>query len=227
MKIHFFGQSCFLIETEQERIIIDPYLTGNPLAPVGPDDIEVTAILLTHGHGDHLGDSVYLSKRDNATIVAPFELAKYCEAQGAITHPMHIGGGHQFQFGHVKLTQALHGSGIRTETGFIYGGNPCGFVLKTEGKILYHAGDTGLFGDMELIGQINALDLAMLPIGDNFVMGIDDAVRAVGMLKPKNVIPMHYNTREIMKQDPREFEEKVGKKSKVLIMNPGDTINLE
>lgn len=226
MNITFYGQSCFLIESAEHRIIIDPYLTGNPLAPLGPDDLEVTAILVTHGHGDHLGDGIYLSNKDNALLVAPFELAKYCETRGAFTHPMHIGGAHRFPFGRLQLTQALHGSGIQEGDGFIYAGNPCGYVLETEGRVLYHSGDTGLFGDMRLIGEIYDLDLAMIPIGDNFVMGIDDAVRAAGMLKAKNVVPMHYNTREIMRQDPVEFQNKVGKQANVIILNPGESTQL-
>lgn len=209
MKITFHGHACFSVENSKFKIIIDPFLSGNPLAKIKESEVNVDAILLTHGHGDHLGDALTIAKRSNALIIAPNELAIYCQNKGANVHPMHIGGAYQFEFGKVKLTPAWHGSAVIDGDEIIYTGNPCGFLLTIDGKTIYHAGDTGLFGDMELIGRLNTIDVALLPIGDNFVMGIDDAVEAVKMLKPKTVIPMHFDTFEVIKQDPNLFLKKV------------------
>ncbi|NMA02854.1 MAG: metal-dependent hydrolase [Clostridia bacterium] len=210
MKIIFHGHSCFTIEAEGKSVLIDPFITGNPLAKVDAQELKPDVILLTHGHGDHLGDAISIAKRTGALVIAPNELAVYCQMQGVENvHPMHIGGAYQFDFGKVKLTQALHGSAVIDDKTIQYTGNPCGFLLTMEEKTIYHAGDTGLFGDMELIGRLNQIDAALLPIGDNFVMGIDDAVEAVKMLKPNIVVPMHYDTFEVIKQDPNKFKDKV------------------
>lgn len=203
MKVTYHGHSCFLIEGSKHNVIFDPFLKDNPLAKIRPEDVKVDAILVSHGHLDHVGDAVEISKKNNATIIAPFELANYFQSKGAKSHPMHIGGAYNFPFGTVKLTIAHHGS--TTETGAV--GNPCGFILTMDNKVIYHAGDTGLFYDMKLIGELNNLDVALIPIGDNFTMGIPDALKAVEFLKPKIAIPMHYNTFDVIKQDPEEFIE--------------------
>ena len=208
MKLTYLSHSCFLLETGAHRLLIDPFLSGNPKAPVKAENAKCDFILISHGHGDHVGDAVAIAKRNNATIISNYEIATYCSKQGAKAHAMHIGGGHNFSFGRVKLTIAHHGSGYQTDEGFLYLGNPVGFLITAGGKTVYHAGDTGLFMDMQLIGQMNRIDVALLPIGDNFTMGIDDAAKAVEFLKPQVAIPMHYKTFEVIDVDPHEFARK-------------------
>jgi L-ascorbate metabolism protein UlaG (beta-lactamase superfamily) len=207
-RLTYFGHSAFLVEGEKGRIIIDPFLSGNPLAPVTPEEIRVGHVLLTHGHGDHLGDGIKIALDNKATIIAPFELAHYCQNQGAEVHPMHIGGSHAFGFGRVKLTIAHHGSMAPDGT---YTGSPCGFLITMDGKTLYHPGDTGLFLDMKLIGEMNDIDVAVLPIGDNFTMGIHDAVKAAEFLRANVAVPMHYRTFDLIEVDPEDFVAAVGK----------------
>ena len=218
----FLGQSCITIQDGDHKIIIDPFLTSNPLAIAKQEEIECSYVLLTHGHGDHFGDTVEIAKRNDATIIATYELASFCGSKGLKFHPMHIGGAHDFDFGRVKLTIAHHGGGAG-ENAEIYTGPPVGFLITIGGKTVYNAGDTGLFYDMKLIGEMNQIDLAFLPIGDNFTMGINDAVKAVEFLKPKKVVPVHYNTFPLIEQDPEEFAGKV-KTAEVVIMSPGDSI---
>lgn len=218
-KLTYLGHSAFYVEGSQGRIVIDPFLSGNPLAKTRPEEIKVDYVLLTHGHGDHIGDGIEIARADNATIIAPFELANYCASKGATVHPMHIGGAHNFPFGRVKLTIAHHGSAAPDGT---YTGNPCGFLITMDGKTLYHPGDTGLFYDMKLIGEMNKIDVAVLPIGDNFTMGIEDAVKATEFLQPRLVIPMHYKTFDVIDVDPNDFVRAVkakGFNSRVLGIN--------
>ena len=219
----FLGQSCITIQDGDHNIIIDPFLTGNPLAGAKQEEIVCSHVLLTHGHSDHFGDTIEIAKRNDATIIATYELASFCGTKGLKFHPMHIGGAHDFDFGRVKLTIAHHGGGFG-ENAEIYTGPPVGFLITMGGKTVYNSGDTGLFYDMKLIGEMNVIDLAFLPIGDNFTMGIDDAVKAVEFLKPKKVVPVHYNTFPLIEQDPEEFAGKV-KTAEVVIMNPGDSID--
>jgi L-ascorbate metabolism protein UlaG (beta-lactamase superfamily) len=228
MKITFLGHAGFLLAGEM-NILIDPFLTGNPVATVTPDELTADLIFVSHGHGDHLGDAISLAKKTGATIVSVFEIATYCSKYGVQTHPMHIGGSNRFGPVMVKLTPALHGSGLPAGDGSIqYLGNPCGFIFTLDGKTIYHSGDTGLFGDMELIGKRNPVDLAMLPIGDNFTMGMEDALEAVKLIKPNVVIPMHYNTWPVIAQNPREFKENVEKETpaRVIILEPGESYEL-
>ena len=205
----YLSHSAFRLETGRHRLLFDPFLTGNPLAPVSADAMECDFIIVTHGHGDHVGDALSIAKRNNATIIANFEIATWLGRQGAKTHGLSIGGGHDFPFGRVKLTIAHHGSGYETEDGILYMGSPAGVLVTVEGKTLYHAGDTALFLDMKLIGEMNAIDVALLPIGDNFTMGVDDAVKATEFLRPRKVVPMHYDTFDIIHSDPKAFASKV------------------
>lgn len=208
----YYGHSCFTVECEGMTLVIDPFITGNPHTPVSRDELKVDYVLLSHGHPDHLGDGIAIAKRCAAPVIAPFELATYCERQGAQAHPMHIGGGYNFPFGRVKLTIAVHGSGLPTDEGILYLGNPCGFCISSGGKTIYHAGDTGLFLDMKLIGELETIDVALLPIGGNFTMDIDDALMAAEFLNARMVIPMHYDTFDLIKADPADFAGKAGKR---------------
>jgi len=207
MKITFHGHSCIQIETENHSLIIDPFLTGNPVAKISPDQVKVDYILLTHGHNDHFGDAIEIAQKNNATIIAPFELGTYVSWKGCKSHPMHIGGAYQFDFGKVKYTHAFHGSSYVEEEGqqITYLGMPGGILLTIDGKTIYHAGDTGLFSDMKMLGDLNQIHLAFLPIGDNFTMGPEDALIAAEWLKAEKVIPIHYNTFSLIKQDGNQF----------------------
>lgn len=207
MKLTYLGHSCILIETASHTLIVDPFLTGNPAAAAQASEIHVDYVLLTHGHGDHVGDGFEIAKRCDAVVIAPNELAVYAGWQGCKTHAMHIGGAFTFDFGRVKLTPALHGSGyeLHDTKQIVYMGMPAGFLLTLEGKTIYHAGDTALFGDMRLIGERNAIDLAILPIGDNFTMGPEDAHTAAEWLRPRKVLPVHYNTFPLIAQDGEAF----------------------
>ena len=225
MKITWYGHSCFLIKTAKSTLLIDPFLSGNTMAPVGPEQVEAEYILLTHGHGDHLGDTVAIAKRCAATVVANFEICNWLLRQGVKdTHAQHLGGGFDYPWGRLQLTMALHGSSMPDGS---YGGNPCGLLLTMEGKAIYHAGDTGLFSDMKLIGEAG-LDLAILPIGDNFTMGPTDALRAVQFVQPKQVIPIHYDTFPLIRQSAEDWALRVEAltTSRVLVMSPGQTLEL-
>jgi len=223
--VQYLSHSCFLVKAGGRTLLIDPFFTGNPKATVKAADVETDYVLLSHGHGDHLGDGLEIAKRCNATIIAANELAIYCSAKGANTHPMHIGGGWNFDFGRVKLTIAHHSSAAGSN-GLEYTGNPCGFLVMAEGKTLYHAGDTGLFYDMKLIGEMHPVDLALLPIGDNFTMGVDDAIKAVELMRPKQVVPMHYDTFDLIKADPQRFASGAGRYgAKVTILKVGESLS--
>lgn len=219
----FLGHSCVTLTEGDHRLIIDPFLTGNDKATVKPEEIEVDHVLITHGHGDHVGDGISIAKRCGATVIANNELAHMVGKEGVNFHPMHIGGAHEFPFGRVKLTIAHHGGGYGADAS-IYTGPPVGFLVTIGGKTVYHTGDTGLFLDMKLIGEMNQIDLLFLPIGDNFTMGIDDAAKAVEFLHPRKVVPMHYDTFDVIKADPKVFASKV-KDCQVIILNPGDSID--
>jgi L-ascorbate metabolism protein UlaG (beta-lactamase superfamily) len=226
MKVSYHGHSVVKIETEGKTILIDPFITGNGLTDLSVDDLKVDVILLTHGHNDHVGDTLQLAKQNDALVIAPFELATYLSWKGVKVHEMHIGGAHQFEFGHVKLTQAFHGSSYTEENQtIVYTGMPSGILFTAEGKTIFHAGDTALFSDMKLIGERNTIDVAFLPIGDNFTMGPEDAAVAAEWLQAKTVVPIHYNTFPVIEQDPVAFAESLsGKKGRALAV--GEVIEL-
>lgn len=225
MEITYIGHSAFMIEGGGIKALIDPFINGNPNNNMNAEDLKgITHIFVTHGHGDHLGDTIDIAKNNNATVICNFEIGHYLDVKEISVHTMHIGGRTNFEFGKVKMTPALHGSGIYNGDHFISGGNPCGFVIELDGRKIYHAGDTGLTMDMKLL-EDEKIDVALLPIGGNFTMDIDDAVKAVDFIKPKIVIPMHYNTFPLIKADPYEFKDKVNN-ANVKIMSILETIEL-
>lgn len=225
MKLRYFSHSAFQITTNDGiTILVDPFLDDNPTSPVKSEEVEADYIILTHAHGDHIGDSFKIAERTKATFICVNELANYCADKGFVTHNMHIGGAHNFDFGKVKFTIAHHGSQTPEGT---YAGEPAGVLITIDGKTIYHTGDTGLFYDMKLIGKLNEIDYMLLPIGDNFTMGVDDAVKAVEFANPKFCVPMHYDTWEVIAQDPNEFRTKIEELNKnCIVMQFGEELEL-
>jgi L-ascorbate metabolism protein UlaG (beta-lactamase superfamily) len=218
-KIRWLGHSAFKIELANKILLIDPWLTGNPLAAVTASDIKKADIVcVTHDHGDHLGDSVEICKRTGATFVAIYELSVYAEEQGVKNVVgINIGGTVEVKGIRITLVQAFHSSTR---------GAPTGFVIKAEEKTLYHAGDTGLFGDMNLIGEIHRPDVALIPIGDYYTMGPREAAEAVKLIKPAVVVPMHYRTFPVLESSAENFIKLVKEKApkvKIVALKPGDT----
>lgn len=221
------GHSCFLLEHDGTRILIDPWIAENPKADVTPEGLgKVDYILVSHGHFDHFADCIPIAKRTGATVVSTFELVAFCQKQGVENaHGMNLGGAFLFPFGRVKLTPALHTGSIDGDQEGTFTTDCCGFLISLDGgPSVYHAGDTALIMDMQLLqGRV---DVAILPIGDNFTMGPEDAARAVEMIQPEVVIPMHYDTFEVIEQDPEGFRQMVGDTARVEVLRPGGSIEL-
>lgn len=222
-RLHYHGHSTFTLTTDDgTTVIIDPWFDENPVSDVKADDIETADfILCTHGHSDHFADAIALAKRTGATLVSTFEIVSFAQTQGVENaHPLHIGGGFTFPFGYVKMTPALHGGQVAGDEEGAFTTVPGGFWIDLKGKTLYHAGDTALLHDMSLLK--GTVDVALLPIGDNFTMGPGDAARAVDFIEPKVVVPIHYNTFDMIAQDPEAFRGMVEPKAAVEVMQPGD-----
>lgn len=225
-KLTWLGHAALSLETGGKKLLVDPFLDGNPAATVSPDQVEADYILLSHGHSDHVGDTIEIAKRTGATVISNAEIYEWLYKKGFENlREQHIGGGHNYPFGYLKFTNAVHGSGLPDGSD---GGNPVGFLLTTlDRQKVYIACDTGLFGDMRLIGE-EGIDLAVLPIGDNYTMGPDDALRAVKFLQPRHVIPYHYNTFEVIRQDAGAWSMRVTSETEtqVHVLQPGDSFEL-
>jgi L-ascorbate metabolism protein UlaG (beta-lactamase superfamily) len=225
-KVTWLGHAAFAMEIDGYRVLLDPFLTGNPAASTDAASLEADFILVSHGHGDHVGDTIDIAKRTGAMVISNNEIRGWLDGQGVENvHGQHLGGGYHHPFGYVKLTIAHHGSGLPDGN---YGGNPAGFLITNKsGETVYFACDTGLFNEMALYGE-EGIDLAFLPIGDNFTMGPDDALRAVKMLKPKVVVPVHYNTWPVIEQDPDAWAARVEAETsaKAVVLKPGESVEV-
>jgi len=222
MKLKYFGHSAFQITSNSGiKVLIDPFLDDNPLSPIKSKDVDAKFIILTHGHGDHVGDGLKIGKRCNSLFICVNELAEWIKSKGLNAHNMHIGGAHNFDFGRVKFTIAHHGSLTPDNQ---YAGEPSGVLVTIDGKTIYHTGDTGLFYDMKLIGEMNPIDYMLLPIGDNYTMGPEDAAYAAKLLSAKKVVPIHYNTFPIITQDPQKFIQMLEQNTGTILL-PGEGIN--
>ena len=224
VKFSYYGHAAFLLDDGTNRVLVDPFLTGNPTASIAANEVACDFILLTHAHGDHLGDAPSISARTGAAIVAIPEVISVCEGQACAeikSHPMNIGGSLDLPFGKVRMTFAQHSAGVA-------GGIACGFVIYIGGKVVYYSGDTALFSDMQLIGRKDAIDYAVLPIGDNYTMGLEDAAMAAQWLNASHVIPIHYDTWPIIAQEVNHYKEvtEAMTRARVNIVAPGETIEL-
>lgn len=224
-KYTYYGHGTHLIENGGHKLLVDPYFNDNPASPIKADQAEADFIFVTHGHGDHIADAVSVAKRTGSLVISNYEIAHWLGNQGVETHAQHIGGGYNHPFGYLKLTNAFHGSGLPDGS---CGGSPSGMLLTTRsGEKVYIAGDTAMFGDMKYIGE-EGVDLAVIPIGDNFTMGPDDALIAVKLLKPKHVIPCHYDTWPLIEQDADAWAARVKKETSAEphVLKPGDNFEL-
>lgn len=227
MKVTFLGHAAVLIESENGKLLIDPFLTNNPSYIPNQKHIEgITHIFVTHGHQDHIGDTLEIAKRNKAMIISNPECAKFFTEKDSSLHvvSMNIGDHHHFSFGDVQMTPAEHGSVIRDGDHTFDGGKACGFLFQINGVFIYHPGDTGLIEEMKELETYH-IDLAFIPIGGHYTMGIEDAIQAVSYLKPKMIVPMHYNTFSLIQADPQEFKDKLPN-DKVIIMQSGESITL-
>ena len=222
VKFSYYGHSAFLLDDGKYKVLVDPFITGNPKATVKAENVKCDFVLVSHAHGDHLGNAPEIAYNNGAAIVTTPEVISEAESIGRLTcHPMNLGGSLDLPFGRVRMTPALHSAGVP-------GGIACGFVVNIGGLNIYYAGDTALFSDMQLIGQRDKIDYAVLPIGDNYTMGIEDAAQAAKLLGAKKIIPVHYNTWPVIEQDAQEFKVLAEKETQaeVLIVEPGETLEL-
>ncbi|UCC26582.1 MAG: metal-dependent hydrolase [Gemmatimonadales bacterium] len=222
----FHGHATCTVTTDDgTRLVIDPFFGDNPATELSVEEVDADFVLVTHGHYDHIADAAALAKRTGATVISTVEVVEFLATQGVENlHGMNIGGARDFPFGRLKMVHAIHGGSVQLEGGAPYT-TPCaGFVIQVDGCRLYHAGDTALTLDMQLLK--GAVDVALLPIGDNFTMGPEDAARAVEFIEPDRVIPIHYDTWPVIEQDPEAFRELVGDRASVEVLAPGGETTL-
>lgn len=226
MKITRLGHSAFLIHG-RDKVLIDPFLTGNPKASTTHDKVDCDIICVTHGHGDHLGDAVDIARRTGATIASIVELSDWLEKLGVKSVGFNMGGTAKIKHTNITMVPAFHSSSIGAPGLEFSAAMAVGMVVDS-GKVVYHAGDTCVFGDMRLIGELYEPDVALLPIGGFFTMDPKQAAMAVELVNPKIAIPMHYNTWPAIEQDPKDFERLVKKssKAKVVILEPGESLEV-
>jgi len=227
VRITSYGHSCFLIESGEHRLLTDPYLTGSPVAPIASSDVRCSYIFCSHAHDDHLGDTVAIAQQNQATVVTAYELSEYLAHLGVTTLDLMPGGGLTLPFGQVRLTPAIHSCSLELGEGRnLPLGSPTGFLFSVEGKRIYFAGDTALFSDMRLLAR-GGLDLAFLPIGDRYTMGVEDAVTALEYLCPAVTVPMHYGTTKKLYGDPQVFTQLAQKAGhSVRVLAPGESFEL-
>ncbi len=230
MRVTYFGHSCFRLElpgTAPVRLVFDPFLRGNPHGAVDPATVACDLVLCSHAHNDHIADALELARLHGAAIVAPYELAEHFAAQGARTIDLMPGGGINLPWGRIQMTPAIHSSALELPNGENRAmGVPGGYLVRAGGRNVYHAGDTALFGDMALIGR-HGLDLALIPIGDHYTMGPDDALHALTLLRPRLTVPMHYNTFPPIETDPQTFATRAAEAGHaVQVLAAGETLPL-
>lgn len=222
VKFSYYGHACFMLDTGKEKLLFDPFLTNNPLASVKVDDVVCDYILISHAHDDHYGDATTIAVRTNAVVISTPEVLSKLPEGYTEAHGMNLGGSFTFPFGTVTMVPALHSAGVA-------GGIPCGFVIQfVDDTVVYFAGDTALFSDMSIIGDKHKIDYAILPIGDNYTMGAQDAPKAMQLLKAKHGIPVHYNTWPVIAEKPEAFKaytESISH-SQVHIVNVGESLDL-
>lgn len=218
MNLTYYGHAAFTVSDGTTTVLFDPFISDNPWTNVCPTDLACQYIVLSHAHGDHYGDVEAIAKAQDALVISTAEVAGKAGAAGCRAHAMHIGGAASFPFGTIRLTPAFHGSGVE-------GGMACGIILEMGGQRLYFAGDTGLYSDMKILNRFGPIDCAILPIGDNFTMGIEDAALAASWIQPRLVIPVHYKTWPIIDQDPEAYKELTESKYHipVQVVTPGST----